>query len=114
MPDSQDQHDILGRQPTILCNVAILATRQHELASTILRYPTEQRVIRQNFESCPYARDLRQRPIGIEFGNEIEQALQIAERPGAYFDARHERARGRRGFLPATLPAKYSNVAARE
>jgi hypothetical protein len=28
------------------------------------------------------------------------------ERPGAYLDARHERARGRRGFLPATLSAR--------
>ena len=106
MPDRQDQHDILGRQPTILCDVAVPATGKHEFASTILRYPTQQRVIRQNFEGCPYARHLRQRPIGIDFGNEIEQALQVAERPGAYFDARHERARGRRGFLPATLSAK--------
>lgn len=106
MSDSQDQHDILGRQPTILGDVAVLATGQHEFASTILRYPTQQRVIRQDFESCPYARDLRQRPIGFNFGNEIEQALQIAERPGTYFDARHERARGRRGFLPATLSAR--------
>ncbi len=106
MPDRQDQHDILGRQPTILCNVAVTAARQHELASAILRCPTEQRVIRQDFESCPYARDLRQRPSGIDLGNEIEQTLQIAQRPGAYFDARHERARGRRGFLPATLSAK--------
>ena len=38
--------------------------------------------------------------------NEIEQALQVAERPSAYFDARHERARGRRGFLPVTLSAR--------
>lgn len=114
MPDRQDQHDILGRQPAILCDVAVLPTGQHEFTSTILRYPTQQRMICQDFESWPYARDLRQRPTGIDVGNEIEQALQIAERPGAYFDARHERARGRRGFLPATLSAKYSNVAARE
>ena len=114
MPYREDQHEILGRQPTILGDVAVPATRQHEFAPTILRDPTQQRVIRKNLESRPHARDLRQRAIGIDFSNEIEQALQIAERPGAYFDARQERARGRRGFLPATLSAKYSNVAARE
>ena len=76
--------------------------------------PSLERTLLGKSRRRPYARDLRQRPIGIDFGNDIEQALQIAERPGAYFDARHERARGRRGFLPATLPAKYSNVAARE
>jgi len=106
MPDRQNQHDVLGRQPAILRDVAVLATRQHEFAPTIFRQSTQQRVIRKNLEGCPYAREMRQCPPGIGFSDEIEQALQIAERPGAYFDARHERARGRRGFLPATLSAR--------
>jgi hypothetical protein len=40
--------------------------------SPIFRHSTQQRVIRKNLESRPYARDLRQRPIGIDFGDEIE------------------------------------------
>lgn len=37
MSDCQDQHDVLGRQPAILGDVAVLATRQHEFAPTIFR-----------------------------------------------------------------------------
>ena len=37
MPDCQDQHDVLGRQPAILGDVAVLATRQHEFAPTLFR-----------------------------------------------------------------------------
>ena len=36
------------------------------------------RAIRRNLECRPDARDLRQRPSRGDFGNEIEQALQIA------------------------------------
>jgi hypothetical protein len=86
MSDRQDYHDILGRQPTILRDVAVLATGQHEFPPTDLRHSTHQGVIRKK----------------------------LACRPRAYFDARRERARGRRGFFPATLSAKYSNVASRE
>ena len=68
--------------------------------------PSVERTLLGKSRRRPYARDLRQRPIGIDFGNDIEQALQIAERLDAYFDACHERARGRRGFLPATLSVK--------
>jgi len=71
MPDRQDQHDVLGRQPTILRDVAVLATRQHEFAPTIFRQSTQQRVIRKNLECRPYARELRQRPPGISFSHEI-------------------------------------------
>jgi len=106
MPDRQDQHDVLGRQPAILRDIAVLAARQNELAPTILRHSTQQRVIRKDLECRPYAREPRPGPIWIGLGDEIEQALEIVERPGAYFDARHERARGRRGFLPATLSAR--------
>ena len=106
MPDRQNQHDVLGRQPAILRDVTVLAARQHEFPSTIFGYSTQQRVVRKNRKCCSYARELRQRPPGIDFGDESEQALKIAERAGAYFDARHERARGRRGFLPPILAAR--------
>jgi len=100
MPDRQNQHDVLGRQPTLFRYVTALASRQHELQ------PTQQRVVRENLECRSYARGLRQRPLGIGFGDEIEQALQVAGRTGGYFDARHERARGRRAFSPAILAAR--------
>ena len=106
MPDRQDQHDVLGRQPTVLGDVTVPATRQHEFASTVFGHTTEQRVVRQDLECRSYARELRQRPIGIGFGDRIKKALQVAERSGGYFDARHERARGRRGFLPPILAAR--------
>ena len=106
MPDRQDQHDVPGRQPATLRDVAVLATRQYGLATTILGRSTQQRMIRKNLECGTYARELRQGPPGLIFGDEIEQALQIAERPEAYRDARHERARGRRGIPPATLSAR--------
>ena len=106
MPDRQDQHDVRGRQPAILRDVTVLAARQYELSPSIFGHPTEQWVIRENCEYRSYARELRQRPLGIDFGDKIEQALQVAERTDSYFDARHERARGRRGFLPPIRAAK--------
>ena len=106
MPDRQDQHDILVRQPAILRNETELAARQHELPPTIFGHPTQQRVVRENLECRSYARECFQRPLGIDFGDKIEQTLQVAERTGSYFDARHERARGRRGFLPPIFAAR--------
>ena len=106
MPDREDQHDVLGRQPAILRDITVRAARQDELPPAIFGYPTQQRVVRENLKCRAYTRELRQRPLGINVGYEIEQALQIAERAGGYFDARHERARGRRGFLPPILAAR--------
>ena len=106
MPDRQDQNDVVGRQPAILRDVTVLAARQHELAPAIFGHATQQRMVRKNLKCCSYTRELRQRPLGISVGYEIEQALQIAERAGGYFDARHERARGRRGFLPPIFAAR--------
>jgi hypothetical protein len=56
--------------------------------------------------SDPHARQLRQRPIGIDLGHEIEQSLEIAKRAGGYLDARHARARGRRGLPPPIRSAR--------
>jgi hypothetical protein len=106
MPDRQDQHDILGRQPTVLGDVTVPATRQHEFASTVFGHTTEQQVVRQDLECRSYAREPRQRPLGVGLGDEVEQALQVTERTDGSFDARHERARGRRGFLPPILAAR--------
>jgi len=106
MPHRQNQHHVLARQPAILRDVTVLAARQYEFSPAIFGHPTQQWVVRENLECCPYARELRQRKSGIGCSDNIEQALQVTERPGAYFDARHERARGRRGFLPAILPAR--------
>jgi len=106
MPDRQNQHDVLGRQPAILRDVTVLAARQHEFPPTIFGHLTQQRVVCENLKCRSYARELRQRPPGIDVGDEIEQALHVAERTGGYFDARHERARGRRGFLPPILAAR--------
>ncbi len=98
MPDRQDQHDVLGRQPAIFRYVTVPAARQYELPPSTFGHPTQQRVVRENLKCRSDARELGQRPLGIDFGDKIEQALQVAERMGGYFDARHERARGRRGF----------------
>ena len=106
MPDRQDQHDVLVRQPAILRDVTVLAARQHELSPAIFGHPTQQRVVCENLKCCSYARKLRQRPVRINLRNDIEQALQVAERTDGYVDARHERARGRRGFLPPSLAAR--------
>jgi hypothetical protein len=106
MPDRQDQHNVLGRQPATLCDVAVLAASQYEFPPAIFGHTTQQRVVRENLECCTYARELRQRSLGIGFGDKIKKALQVAERSGGYFDARHERARGRRGFLPPILAAR--------
>ena len=106
MPDRQNQRDVLGRQPAILRDVTVLAARQHELPPAIFGHPTQQRMVRENLKCRSCARELCQRPLGINFGDEIEQPLQIAERAGGYFDARHDRARGRRGFLPPILAAR--------
>jgi len=106
MPDRQDQHDILGGQPTVFCDVAIPAARQYEFAPPFLRHATQQWMIRENLECGPQARNQGYRLPGINIGDEVEQSLQVTQRPNAYFDARHERARGRRGLLPATLAAR--------
>ena len=106
MPDRQDQHDVLGWQPAILCDVTVLAARQHEFPPAIFGHPTQQWVIREYSECRAYARELRKRPPGTGFGDTIEQTLPIPDRPGGYFDVRHERARGRRGFLPPILAAR--------
>ena len=106
VPDRQDQYDILSRQPAVLRDVTVPAAGQHELAATVFGRSTEQRVIHENLECGTHARELCQRELRIGLGNEIEQPREIAERAGAYFDARHERARGRRGFLPRTLAAR--------
>jgi len=106
MPGRQNQNDVLGRQPAILRDVTVLAARQHEFPPAIFGHATQQRVVRENLKCGSYTRELRQRPLGIDVGDEIEQPLQIAERAGGYFDARHDRARGRRGFLPPILAAR--------
>ena len=106
MPDSQDQYDVFDWQPAVLCNVTVLAARQYEFPSAIFGHTTQQRVVRENLECLSCARQLRQRPLGIGLGDKIEQALKVVQRPGGYLDARHERARGRRGFLPPILAAR--------
>lgn len=106
MPHRQDQHDFLGWQPAILRDVAVPPARQYEFATTVFGCSAEKWVVREYREGCPHARQLRQCLPGIRFGGKVEEALQVTKRPRAYFDARHERARGRRGFLPSILAAR--------
>jgi len=78
MPDRQNQHDVLGRQPAILRDITVLAARQDELPPAIFGCPTQQRVVCENLKCRSYTLELRKRPLGINVGYEIEQALQIA------------------------------------
>jgi len=71
MPDRQNQRDVFGRQPTVFRDVIVLAARKHELPPTFVGHPTQQRVVRENLECRSHARELRQRPPGIDFGSEI-------------------------------------------
>jgi len=106
MPDGENQDDVVGGQPTVLCDVPVPAARQDQLATAVFCDATEQRVLGEQSERCMYARGLFSRPLRIAPGDAVEHSFEIAERARGYFDARHERARGRRRFLPRIRAAR--------
>ena len=106
MPNGENQHDLIGRQPTIFGNVAVAAARKNQLAAPLFSRAPEQWVFGEQFKRPADAQQLFTRTRRVLAGNEIEQALQVAKRSRRYFDPRHARARGRRTFSPATLASR--------
>lgn len=102
MPNCQNQHDVVTREPTILGDITIAPAREDELTATFLGLTAQQRMIGQQLECAAHAQELFAGPDGILCSDELEEALQIAEGALGYFDARHARALGRRAFSLAT------------
>lgn len=88
--------------PAILRGAGVAPPREHELAPPVLGRPPEPGVVLQHGECRPHAREPRGGETRVAPGDEIEQALEVAERPVRQDDARHDRARGRRAPRPAT------------
>ena len=111
--NGENQDNVIGWKPTILCDVPVAAARKHEFTPPFLGFAPQQRVVRQEFKRLAHAQKLLASPLRILRRDEIEEPLEICERPLGYFDARHARARGRRPFLPEIRVSRYSKVVGR-
>lgn len=110
----KDHYDLLRGKPSVQRRISISTTRQQQLAPPFFRWSTQMRVITQQLERATDAQELSSGPNWIVLGKEVEQTLQIAQCPCAYFDARHARARGGLAFLPASLLSRYENAVSSE
>jgi hypothetical protein len=101
MPNRQNKHDVIGPEPSVFRNVAIAAAREHELPSSVLCVTPEERMVWQQLNSFTNAQESFACSARIVSGDKIEETLEVRDGSFRYFDARHERARGRRAFFPA-------------
>jgi hypothetical protein len=106
MPNRQNEHDVIGREPSVFRNVAMAAAREHELPSPVLCAATKERMVCQQLECFTNAQESFACSARIVMRHKIEEPLEVREGSIRYFDARHERARGRRAFFPATRAAR--------
>jgi hypothetical protein len=106
MPNRQNEHDVIGREPSVFRNVAMAAAREHELPSPVLCAATKERMVCQQLDCFTNAQESFACSARIVIRNKIEESLEVREGSIRYFDARHERARGRRAFFPATRAAR--------
>lgn len=102
MVHCEDRHGVVRRQSAALGDVSVEASRENEFATAILGLSAEQRVIGEHLKGPPYAQQLPERPLRILGCEKVEQSLQIGERARSCFDARYDRAFGRRAFAPVT------------
>ena len=55
MPDGENQDDVVGGQPTVLCDVPVPAARQDQLATAVFCEATEQRVLGEQSDCRMYS-----------------------------------------------------------
>jgi hypothetical protein len=80
MPNCQNQHDIVTREPTMLCDITIAPAREDELAAALFGFTAQQWMIGQQFERATHAQEVLAGPDGTLFCEEIEEALEIPKR----------------------------------
>lgn len=102
MSHCQYQHHVILRQPPILCDITVASACKHQFTPIVFGDTPEVRVICQELECSTHAEQLLSRSDRVFGGNEIEESLEICQRPSGYFDTRQVRALGRRDFLPET------------
>jgi hypothetical protein len=100
MANCENEYNVFHRQPSILRNVAIATAREQEFAATLFGFPTEQRMIGQQFQGSAHAQKLRAGSSWVLFSDEVEEPLEIVHCPYGYFDARHACGLGRRVLAP--------------
>ncbi len=93
--------------------VAVASACQHQFAASVLGLAAEQRMLRKQLKGSINAVDLPSGGAGVFLGNEIEQPLQIEERPLAYFDPRQDRGFGRRTRLPSMRATRYLKLSSK-
>lgn len=106
MPYRENEDHVFSRKPAVFGDIAVPPPRKYELASAVFDLTSEQRMIGQEFQGAADAENPHSGASGILCGEEIEQAFEIFQRPPRYLDARHDLARGRRAFFPATRAAR--------
>lgn len=106
MPNRENENDVLGRQPTVLRDVSVTATRKNEFPPSVFRRPSEERMVGKQLKRFSHAKNLLARLFGVLCCNEIKQPFEISERSLSYFDRRHARALGRRALTPVARAAR--------
>jgi hypothetical protein len=100
MAGRENENYILSWQPAVLGEITMAPSREHEFASAVFCFSPEQGMIRQQFQRATDAQYPFASSSGILGGKKFEQPFEIFQRSPGYFDARHDRARGRRTFFP--------------
>ncbi len=101
MTDRPDQHGILCGPPPILSDVAVAPAREAEFPAAIHGFTSPGGMVRSPLACAAHAQELLTGAGGIFLHDEIEEALEVRDRPFRYFDARQVRALGRRALFPA-------------
>ena len=104
--NGQNEDDVFGRKPSVLCDVSITAAREDEFAPARLSGSPEQRMIRQELERLADAQNLLKCSLRVFGGDEVKESLEVGERAMGYFDRRHARALGRRALAPDARAAR--------
>jgi len=99
-PYRQHEYEFFRFEPPIEGNVRIPASRNNELAPTVLDTPAYQRMPFQNLDGIFNALDSRERPSRIDLREEFKDPFQIAMCPLRQLERRHTLVRGRLAFFP--------------